>query len=734
MIKVLPFIFTLTLLKCIPNFQNNKDTNNFAFLFSLALGGATTNNFSFEPGSTIDLSGDGAVDATFVDINNDGVSDGINLGNSGIANMILIDSNQDGIPDSVDVNGDGSPDYFLNPNGPPYFTTENGGGRPVLLIIGSDGAILGFDTNGDGIVDDISIANTLNDHTPPIVSISPSTGTFPNGQNIIISCSDNIGIGSLIYKINGTTSDPRFPNDGNIIIQPSYTITLNSDGVYYIRALCRDLAGNVSTNVANQTFTIDSNVPVVTINHQSSPYISGSPGAISSSTIDWTVDRNGSFLIRESNGSCNLGTILSGPSPVTSGTNLQFERSALSHFSGEVTKKFTICVTSNSGLTGFATFTIQRDDTAPIVSILPNEGNFTSPTSLSLSCADTNGSGCDKIAYTSSTTGQAYNPSISSLTGLITNGNVYSSSITLSDPSQTNIKFLARDHAGNVSSITSKNYTVDSITPVISILQQSATTITNSANLTIEWKSNRAGTYEIRIGGDSCTNGTLVTGTNVSGSTSSNDAIFSTINNSSLALGTNSIRICVTNLVGSIGSILTNVTLSTSTIVAGWNFGVQSNTTLLATHGASINLNQNKLCQTTTGGTIAYPTGFGETGVAYSSTNWSQGASFYCNFSTIGFSQLTVSSAQLSSGTGPRNFRLEYSLDGINWIALIDILIQLQSSWVTLDNWILPAELNNQTNVYLRWVVTSTASPNGSGLAFTGTSRIDEIYIKGFSQ
>jgi hypothetical protein len=58
----------------------------------------------------------------------------------------------------------------------------------------------------------------------------------------------------------------------------------------------------------------------------------------------------------------------------------------------------------------------------------------------------------------------------------------------------------------------------------------------------------------MRIGGTDCSNGTAATGTNVSGSATAATPISTSINNAVLGEGSNTIRICVANLISNFGS------------------------------------------------------------------------------------------------------------------------------------------------------------------------------------
>src|SRR5439155_111457 len=80
---------------------------------------------------------------------------------------------------------------------------------------------------------------------------------------------------------------------------------------------------------------------------------------------------------------------------------------------------------------------------------------------------------------------------------------------------------------------------------------------------TLTWHADENGTYTVRRGATSCSNGTVV----ASGSYSTSPAdTTTTINGSSLGDGANTIRICVTDAASNTGSATTTVTIAQATI------------------------------------------------------------------------------------------------------------------------------------------------------------------------
>lgn len=162
-------------------------------------------------------------------------------------------------------------------------------------------------------------------------------------------------------------------------------------------------------------------------------------------------------------------------------------------------------------------------------------------------------------------------------------------------------------------------------------------------------------------------------------------------------------------------------------VVAGWFF--TSNTLPVApTSGTEENKTSGLL--TVSGGR----------NVNYTSSNstlytdkWDvPGGYWQAQISTTGYSQLTLSSKHYGSKTGPRDFKIQYSIDGTNFNDVIGGEYMLTESLAYgPNNLALPGEAENQEIVYIRWLNTSNVSINGGTVASGGTSRIADIKIMG---
>ncbi|MFM8360411.1 MAG: hypothetical protein ACKOET_17820 [Verrucomicrobiota bacterium] len=129
-----------------------------------------------------------------------------------------------------------------------------------------------------------------------------------------------------------------------------------------------------------------------------------------------------------------------------------------------------------------------------------------------------------------------------------------------------------------------------------------------------------------------------------------------------------------------------------------------------------------------------------------SANNWTIGDHFQFRVSTAGYQGVGFSFDHTSSSTGPRDFKLQYSLNGQSFVDAGSYSV-LQNSAVTggrtawsslgdrqpvysfaLDLSGVTA-LNDQANVFFRLTSAGTVSANGGTIAATGTSRIDNVAI-----
>ncbi|MCG6167180.1 DUF1566 domain-containing protein [Leptospira sp. FAT2] len=425
--------------------------------------------FSFSPGESVDLNGGsqgGSATGIVVDPSGNGTASGISVNGNGVPQIIFVNA-AGGNPIGVDINGDGILDYYLCAGSGGAITLKTGPnctGNTVTVYPG-----FGYDENGDGVVDNPILALIGNDSNPPMSSVYPPSGIYGGAQSVTITCADNLAPGNLVYSIDGTV--PAFsPLVGYVKNPTTATFSVGSygEGIYTVQYRCRDLAGNLEA-VQSAVYEVNHNLPNVTVDGgATSSYVSAMNGAVNSISIFWKSNQSGTYSVRANGTGCSSGGILSTGSVAANASNtLTIAASSLSVGNNSIF----ICVTA--GFTGQASFNVVRDDTAPTITADPGAGNYGKELSVSLKCNDNSGVPCSVIAYTIDGT----NPLISGSLGTVTAGSTYSSSSVTATPISVpngtlnrNIKFLARDKAGNVGAIQSAIFSVDTSLPTLNLL------------------------------------------------------------------------------------------------------------------------------------------------------------------------------------------------------------------------------------------------------------------------
>ncbi|MBU3681558.1 MAG: hypothetical protein FGM16_06435, partial [Flavobacterium sp.] len=172
-------------------------------------------------------------------------------------------------------------------------------------------------------------------------------------------------------------------------------------------------------------------------------------------------------------------------------------------------------------------------------------------------------------------------------------------------------------------------------------------------------------------------------------------------------------------------------TLGAAENLVGWTFPV-SGATLTADVA---NSNNSGKAISISNGTIISSSGASGTDFSASTTAWTTANKFWeISVNTIGYKNIKVSSQQIASNTGPRDFKIQYKIGaGGTYTDVTGGTVLLANNWTSavVNNLALPAACDNQSAVFVRWIPTSTTAVNGSAIAAAGTSRIDNIYIKG---
>ncbi len=118
---------------------------------------------------------------------------------------------------------------------------------------------------------------------------------------------------------------------------------------------------------------------------------------------------------------------------------------------------------------------------------------------------------------------------------------------------------------------------------------------------------------------------------------------------------------------------------------------------------------------------------------SFSSNFWTAGDSYQFRTSTLGYNSIAITWAQVSSGTGPTDFALQWSSDGSNFSTIQNYVVGTSPSWSSgspsngaiFAPVALPAGAANLANVWVR--LTSLVTPGNTA----GTNRVDDVAITG---
>jgi len=119
---------------------------------------------------------------------------------------------------------------------------------------------------------------------------------------------------------------------------------------------------------------------------------------------------------------------------------------------------------------------------------------------------------------------------------------------------------------------------------------------------------------------------------------------------------------------------------------------------------------------------------------SFSSNTWSVGDYYQFTTSTVGFESIVFGWSQTRSGTGPADFQLLWSSDGLAFelltgftvpqIAWSSIMVNEESIFAPVP---LPAEAAGIETVWVRLVSSQTT-------ALAGTNRVDDVFFSGVKQ
>ena len=197
------------------------------------------------------------------------------------------------------------------------------------------------------------------------------------------------------------------------------------------------------------------------------------------------------------------------------------------------------------------------------------------------------------------------------------------------------------------------------------------------------------------------------------------------------SIGTTSFNANWNAVTNAIGYYLDVYYYASNSNIAKWTFPTSGT---IVTPDTSNSNNTTKTI-TTTGGAII--TSAGASTQAPSANSWVTGAytkAWQVIIDATGYTSLKLSSKQISSATGPRDFKVQYKLSAAAaWVDVIGGTVIVATNFTTgvLANLSLPSACDGQSTVYVQWVMTTNTSVANATVAAGGTSRIDDVSFTG---
>ncbi|WP_158079893.1 chitobiase/beta-hexosaminidase C-terminal domain-containing protein [Archangium sp. Cb G35] len=317
------------------------------------------------------------------------------------------------------------------------------------------------------------------DTTPPSTRVTPNGGAFKESVSVSLLCEDGTGSGCAAthYTTDGSTPSAS---------SPSYSAPLVLSASTTLKFFSVDTAGNAEA-VQTAAYVINTSPPVVSASPAGGTYrtpqsvtLSCVPGAadVTCGSIHYTLD--GSTPTADS-------ATYTTPLSVTADTTLQF---------------FAVDSVGNASAVQREVYTIGDPD-APTTSVNPAGGTYYARQDITLTCADTDGSGCAGTYYTL----DGSTPT--------TDSTRYSGPISLS--SDTTLTFFSVDKAGNAEAARIETYVIhpDDTTAPTTTVDPAGGVYPNGVLVTFHCDdvgSGCAGTYYTLDGSTPTTGSTRFTG------------------------------------------------------------------------------------------------------------------------------------------------------------------------------------------------------------------------------
>lgn len=454
----------------------------------------------------------------------------------------------------------------------------------------------------------IGSVQIVRDDTAPSATHLPVSDDYNATKAMTVACSDHMDkiaiFESQLTPWDGNLANPADPADPDFdasgivsvgqALSAAHPITNTTNPTRTkVKYRCIDIAGNKSP-VGIATYLIDTTLPEVTVNLDSTFRQFVSTAGYTTTTLNFTTNQSGTqYRIVKNATSCAAldGTSIIGAGPFTTPPSAAHVVNASALDVG--VNDIRVCVANVGALKwGTASLQITRDDTIPIVTPSVTTGTYGTVQVVNLTCAPN----ADKVAITSAVLPGSTPPAAPSNPNIDPNGNILfgaeQDQYTTPDASVSTLIWQCISKSGNrsvVNGTTTATYTVDSILPTVSSVSNSHNFVSNLAgayNFTdVTFQVSRANlNYSIKSGSTNCTGGTVF----ASGTVPTAGQDITVRLNSPLAgppnhftaIASYDLKICVPNFIGALG-------YSTSTLAVVREDSIPDNVTGLTVTAAT---------------------------------------------------------------------------------------------------------------------------------------------------
>ncbi len=244
-----------------------------------------------------------------------------------------------------------------------------------------------------------TVFNIRYDTTPPTISYSLTGGIYNSNQSVVVSASDTNGSGISYYNVHvyKVESNEVYVSEKSYtgITSPTYTVNLDSPGMWRIYAQAYDNAGNLQNQSPNNgygwmlyEYIIDQTLPIVSYNLAGGTYNATQSVIVTASDANY----NGMMVHVYKNGSKETGKSTDGTTAASYSVNLDSDGTWVVY-----TQAFDVAGNKQSqnpeNEYGWYYQTYLIDTTAPTISYNVAGGTYNTAKTVTVTPSDTNYSG-----------------------------------------------------------------------------------------------------------------------------------------------------------------------------------------------------------------------------------------------------------------------------------------------------------------------------------------------------